>query len=1414
MPSPPGSEVTRRRLFTAGTSHFTVGIRPLDQVPAEIDTIRRLFAAMEYQADPKVLDPDHASLLDRCNTIRRSSEPGDVLVAYFTSHGIPYRDRFYFLASNSDSKLENLVDSAIPAEELARHLIQDSNAVQVLIILDMCYAGDGLANIARLAGQLAFTAGDRDPVLFVIAAAGSKQTAEEGAFVSALAAVLDDVDERVGGKAQEYLQMGSLITEVNEQLGKYGSQKARWSCLNPDGDCFAFPNPNYRSNISPGLDLETHRAFEEHWIPKARNADIGVAGWYFTGREQALRELVDWFNKPRSDGRARVVTGSAGSGKSALLARLVTLSDPQWREEVLETSSSELPEGTVPPAELVNAAVVLRRKLLADVVSELAKQLHIKGSDATTLRENIRTSGKKTVLVFDALDEADERQKLIDELLRPLAEITHVFLLLGTRPDPGAYGVTCRRRVECFGEASEEMDLDDPLYGNPADVETYVKRRLLATEEPGRSTPYQASPDRADAVARAVASRCGHSFLVVRTAVTTLLARSDAVDIGLPGWQEQLPRGFGEALVQFLQQLDHTQEAGLSGVIARAALLPLAFAEGEGLPWERIWAQLATAISAIPINDEQIAMLREQAAPFIVEALENGGSVYRLFHERAAEYLRSTVDQGQAQAAIVTALRDQVPTLPGGEGLDWPMAHPYIHSHLPAHALKANQLGALADDELFLAACDPPRLLSSLMSLSAGSLREVVATYEMAFNNLQGLSIPDKLAYLELSARLLGCNTLANAWQNNSLDRTWTVAWVRCTKPTPHRRIPAASLVYAVAIASLEGRFVIVSGGEDKTVRVWDLASGDPILAPIHGHQKRITAIAVVSLAGRPVIISGSEDKTLRVWDLASGDTILPPIHGHHGHVTALTTTSLAGRPVIVSGSADRSLRVWDLESGEVVREVPQAHVRKVRAVATAIQAGRPVIVSGGDDNTVRVWDMASGKQILSPMEGHQRPVRAVATASLAGRPVIVSGGDDNKVRVWELDSGKQILPPMEGHQRPVRAVATASLAGRPVIVSSGDDQTVRVWDLETREPVGAPLQGHDRWVRAVGTTRLAGCPFIISGGDDKTLRVWDLDSGKPIGATLEGHDGRVSAVAIASFADRTCIVSGSADKSVRVWDLGSGEPIGAPIHGHQGHVTAVVTASVAGRPIIVSGGDDRTVRVWDLDSGDPIYPPLKGHQGPVRAVTTASLAGRTVIVSGGDDRSMRVWDLDSGNVIRPPLQGHQGRVTALATAILADRPVIVSGSADRSLRVWDLKKGKAIRTLLEAHDRWVQAVATSSLEGRPVIISGGDDRTVRVWDLDSGDPIYPPLKGHQAPVRAVTTASLAGRTVIVSGGDDRSMRVWDLVSGEPILELPNHIRIGTAMYGLAWSHDTLVVAGEAGLLAISLGNLQGSASD
>ena len=91
-----------------------------------------------------------------------------------------------------------------------------------------------------------------------------------------------------------------------------------------------------------------------------------------------------------------------------------------------------------PPWRSNSSASLLRRKLLANVVAELADQLQLQASDAPALCEAIGTAPlHKRVLVFDALDEADEQQLIVNELLRPLAEMGHVFVLLGSRPDPG-----------------------------------------------------------------------------------------------------------------------------------------------------------------------------------------------------------------------------------------------------------------------------------------------------------------------------------------------------------------------------------------------------------------------------------------------------------------------------------------------------------------------------------------------------------------------------------------------------------------------------------------------------------------------------------------------------------------------------------------------------------------------------------------------------------------------------------------------------------------------------------------------------------------------------------------------------------------------------------------------------------------
>ena len=80
----------------------------------------------------------------------------------------------------------------------------------------------------------------------------------------------------------------------------------------------------------------------------------------------------------------------------------------------------------------------------------------------------------------------------------------------------------------------------------------------------------------------------------------------------------------------------------------------------------------------------------------------------------------------------------------------------------------------------------------------------------------------------------------------------------------------------AVAVGALpDGTPVIVSGGQDRTVRVWRLADGAPVGEPLRGHTGSVNAVAVGALPdGTPVIVSGGDDDTVRVWRLADGTPV------------------------------------------------------------------------------------------------------------------------------------------------------------------------------------------------------------------------------------------------------------------------------------------------------------------------------------------------------------------------------------------------------------------------------------------------------------------------------------------------------------------------------------------------------------
>ena len=533
----------------------------------------------------------------------------------------------------------------------------------------------------------------------------------------------------------------------------------------------------------------------------------------------------------------------------------------------------------------------------------------------------------------------------------------------------------------------------------------------------------------------------------------------------------------------------------------------------------------------------------------------------------------------------------------------------------------------------------------------------------------------------------------------------------------------------------------IVSGSYDRTLRLWDAATGQPIGPPLTGHTDVVRSVAF-SPDGRR-IVSGSDDLTVRLWDADTGRPIRPPLTGHGGHVTSVAFSPDGRR--IVSGSDDRTVRLWDADTGRQIGAPLTGHTNWVTSVAFSPDGGR--VVSGSWDKTLRLWDAGTGQPVGAPFTGHTNWVTSVAFSPDGGR--IVSGSYDNTLRLWDAGTGQPIGPPLTGHTDVVRSVSFSRDGRR--IVSGSNDNTVRLWDAGTGQPIGTPLIGHDGTVYSAVFS--PDGHRVVSGSDDLTLRWWDPDSSAP----LVGHTDVVDSVAFSPDGRR--IVSGSDDRTVRLWDADTGRPIGAPLTGHTDVVRSVAFSPNGRR--IVSGSDDRTLRLWDADTGQPIGAPLTGHTSWVTSVAFSPDGRR--IVSGSDDLTLRLWDAATGQPIGRPLTGHHEQVTSVAFSPEGRR--IVSGSNDRTVRLWDADTGQPIGAPFTGHTSWVKSVAFSP-DGRR-IVSGSSDRTVRLWDAATGQPIGAPFTGHTSWVTSVAFSPDGHR--IVSGSNDHTVRLWDADTGQPI---------------------------------------------
>jgi F-box and WD-40 domain protein CDC4 len=203
----------------------------------------------------------------------------------------------------------------------------------------------------------------------------------------------------------------------------------------------------------------------------------------------------------------------------------------------------------------------------------------------------------------------------------------------------------------------------------------------------------------------------------------------------------------------------------------------------------------------------------------------------------------------------------------------------------------------------------------------------------------------------------------------------------------------------------LTNKYIVVALDNAK-IHVFDV-NGD--------HQKTLQGHLMGVWAMVPwgdLLVSGGCDRDVRVWNLATGyeffwpylqtgyELTFPdystPQFTLRGHTSTVRCLKMSDSTTAISGSRDTTLRIWDLKKG-LCKHVLIGHQASVRC----LEIHGDVVVSGSYDTTAKIWSISEGK-CLRTLTGHFSQIYAIA---FDGKK-IATGSLDTSVRIWDPTDG------------------------------------------------------------------------------------------------------------------------------------------------------------------------------------------------------------------------------------------------------------------------------------------------------------------------------------------------------------------------------------------------------------------------
>ncbi|MCB0163947.1 MAG: WD40 repeat domain-containing protein [Anaerolineae bacterium] len=575
--------------------------------------------------------------------------------------------------------------------------------------------------------------------------------------------------------------------------------------------------------------------------------------------------------------------------------------------------------------------------------------------------------------------------------------------------------------------------------------------------------------------------------------------------------------------------------------------------------------------------------------------------------------------------------------------------------------------------------------------------------------------------------------------------------------------------VYDVAFSSDGDK--LATTGEDGTVKVWDVVSGQQLQSlstdnNIYG--------AAFNSDGTLLAISGGDGKVI-IWDISSGQQK----HVWKAHPDTIFDVAFSPNGTyLATASQDKSAKVWDVNSEQEIFAISN-HITKTRTVA--FSPDDVYLAVAWDDGNAEIWSTTTHEKLLS-LSGHEAPINDIEFSPDGEYLVTVS--DDKKIIFWKVTSGQ--VAGFFSDTSPVYGVSFSPTG--MYFVTSNLDGAVKLWGVNSPQVLinfSEELNYTDSEDNRIYGVEFSpdGTRIATSRNDGKT-RIWAIYGSEPI-AVLGGHTDKVRDVAFSL--DGQYLATASWDNTGKLWNATTGEEL-LTLEGHQDVLVHIVFNSNSTR--ILTASRDETARVWDTATGRELLA-LSRHTTGVHDVSFSP--DETYTLTTGVDGTIKKWNSDSGEEIST----FTPHITFTARiAFSPDGTRLATASYDEIAAVWNTTTWKK-QLVFQGHNAGVDGV-TFSPDGQR-LATASRDHTAKIWDANSGQEIFT-LFGHSSSLGDVVFSP--DGAYLATASKDKTAKIWDANYGTELLTLFGHL---DGVNELAFSPDGkhLATAGGDGVVIV-----------